>query len=207
MPAASPMPAPSPLILASTSRYRRELLARLGVPFEVLAPAVDEARLPGESPAAMARRLALAKAAEVAARRPDALVIGSDQTASFDGGDVIGKPGTHERAVEQLRRASGRELVFHTALALVGRSIPFERATVVETRVRFRELTDERIEAYLAREPAYDCAGSAKAEGLGIALIASLDGSDPTALVGLPLIELTTLLEAAGHPVLGAPRR
>lgn len=201
-PAADARRARPALILASTSRYRRELLARLGLPFEVLAPQVDEARLPGESPSAMARRLAIAKARAVSGAHPDAVVIGSDQTATLDDVDVIGKPGNHANAVAQLRRASGRTLVFHTAMAVVRASSGFERSVVVHTRVRFRDLTDAQIEAYLAREPAYDCAGSAKAEGLGIALMASLEGSDPSALVGLPLIELTTLLDAAGCPVL-----
>jgi septum formation protein len=190
------------LILASTSRYRRELLSRLGLAFEVHAPQVDETALPGETPRRLAERLALAKAEAVAASHADAVVIGSDQTATLDGAQVIGKPGTHERAVAQLRAASGRTLVFHTGLAVVATSRGFRRVSVVDTRVRFRALSDAQIEAYLAREPAYDCAGSAKSEGLGIALIAALEGSDPSALVGLPLIELTSALEAAGCPVL-----
>jgi septum formation protein len=190
------------LVLASTSRYRRELLARLGLPFEVRAPHVDETALPGERPRRLAERLALAKAEAVAALLPQAVVIGSDQAASIDGVEVIGKPGTHERAVAQLRAASGRTLTFHTGLAVVRPATGYRRVTVVDTRVRFRPLTDAMIEAYLAREPAYDCAGSAKSEGLGIALIAALEGSDPSALVGLPLIELTAALEAAGVPVL-----
>jgi len=192
----------APLVLASTSRYRRELLGRLGLPFEVVSPHVDETRLEGESPRAMAARLADAKARAVAALHPSAVVIGSDQTATLDGVEVIGKPGTHARAVEQLRQASGRTLIFHTALAVVAPARGFARTVVVDTRVRFRSLTDAQIEAYLAREPAYDCAGSAKAEGLGIALMAALEGPDPSALVGLPLIPLTELLEAAGCPVL-----
>ena len=190
------------LILASTSRYRRELLSRLGLAFEVHAPQVDETALPGETPRRLAERLALAKAEAVAATHADAVVIGSDQTATLDGAQVIGKPGTHERAVAQLRAASGRTLVFHTGLAVVASSRGFRKVSVVDTRVRFRALSDAQIEAYLAREPAYDCAGSAKSEGLGIALIAALEGSDPSALVGLPLIELTSALEAAGCPVL-----
>jgi septum formation protein len=190
------------LILASTSRYRRELLSRLGLAFEVHAPQVDETALPGETPRRLAERLALAKAEAVAATHADAVVIGSDQTATLDGAQVIGKPGTHERAVAQLRAASGRTLVFHTGLAVVATSRGFRKVSVVDTRVRFRALSDAQIEAYLAREPAYDCAGSAKSEGLGIALIAALEGSDPSALVGLPLIELTSALEAAGCPVL-----
>jgi septum formation protein len=192
----------APLVLASTSRYRRELLARLGMPFEVRSPHVDEVALPGERPRRLAERLALAKAEAVAALLPQAVVIGSDQTASIDGVEVIGKPGTHERAVAQLRAASGRTLSFHTGLAVVRPATGFRRVVVVDTRVRFRPLTDAMIEAYLAREPAYDCAGSAKSEGLGIALIAALEGNDPSALVGLPLIELTAALQAAGLPVL-----
>ena len=197
-----PVTARPVLVLASTSRYRRELLSRLGLPFEVRAPEVDETRLAGESPRQMAQRLALAKARAVAAQMPDAVVIGSDQTATLDGIEVIGKPGSHERACAQLRAASGRDLVFHTAMAVLAPARGFERSVVVDTDVTFRTLTDEQIESYLRREAAYDCAGSAKAEGLGIALMASLRGADPTALVGLPLIELTTLLEAAGLPVL-----
>jgi len=190
------------LILASTSPYRRAVLERLRIPFDVMAPEVDEAPLPREAPIRTAKRLALAKAEAVAARHPEAIVIGSDQTATLDGVNAIGKPGSHALAVAQLRAASGHTLTFHTGLAVVRRAVGFERVCWVDTRVRFRALSDAQIEAYLAREPAYDCAGAAKAEGLGIALIASLDGTDPTALVGLPLIELTTLLHAAGCPVL-----
>lgn len=199
---AIPAPSPAPLVLASTSPYRRELLARLGMPFEVVAPHVGEAVLPGETPAQAATRLALAKADAVAALRPDALVIGSDQTATCDDRTVIGKPGTHAQALAQLRAASGRTMTFHTGVALACRASGLRRVECVDTRVRFRPLTDAMIEAYLAREPAYDCAGAAKVEGLGIALIASLDGPDPTALVGLPLIALCTLLADAGHAVL-----
>lgn len=198
-------PAPGdarPLVLASTSPYRRELLGRLGLPFETVSPMVEEAALPGESPRALALRLSEAKAAAVASRRPSALVIGSDQTATLDGRTVIGKPGTHQKAVEQLRMASGRSLEFHTGLALLCAETGFRRSVVVQTRVRFRTLDDARIEAYLAREPAYDCAGSARVEALGIALLEAIDGPDPTALIGLPLIELTGFLQAAGRPVL-----
>lgn len=191
-----------PLILASTSRYRRELLTRLGLAFEVIAPGVDESTQPGEHPRDIASRLALAKALAVAEKRPEALVIGSDQTATLDEVGVIGKPGTHALAVEQLRAASGRTMRFHTALALVAIARGIRELRCVDTVVRFRTLTDSMIETYLAREPAYDCAGSAKVEGLGIALIESLEGPDPTALVGLPLIALSTLLADAGHAVL-----
>lgn len=201
-----PAPASRPLVLASTSPYRRELLGRLGLPFETVAPQVDESPLPGEPASALALRLSLAKAEAVAARHPEALVIGSDQAATIDGHALIGKPGTHRRAVEQLRAASGRCLHFHTGLALLCAASGFRRAEVVETRVRFRRLDDAEIETYLAREPAYDCAGSAKVEGLGIALLESVEGPDPTALVGLPLVALTGLLAAAGRPVLGGGR-
>lgn len=187
-----------PLILASTSRYRKELLDRLGVSFDVEAPAVDEAPQTGETPYATALRLARLKALAVAARHRDAVVIGSDQTATLDGTTVIGKPGTHERAVAQLRAASGQALVFHTGLSVVRLATGFERTLVVDTRVRFRTLSDAQIERYLQREPAYDCAGSAKSEGLGISLLEAIEGGDPTALVGLPLIALTGLLGAAG---------
>ena len=191
-----------PLVLASTSPYRRELLGRLVERFEVESPGVDEAPLAAETPRAAAMRLALAKARAVASRRPGAVVIGSDQTATIDDVGIIGKPGDHARAKEQLRAASGRTMLFHTALSVVCPARGFERTEVVDTRVRFRRLDDAMIDAYLAREPAYDCAGSAKSEGLGIALLESIDGPDPTALVGLPLIALTALLEAAGIRVL-----
>ena len=187
-----------PLILVSTSRYRKELLDRLSVSFDVEAPAVDEAPQTGETPCATALRLARLKALAVAARHRDAVVIGSDQTATLDGTTVIGKPGTHERAVAQLRAASGQALVFHTGLSVVRLATGFERTLVVDTRVRFRTLSDAQIERYLQREPAYDCAGSAKSEGLGISLLEAIEGGDPTALVGLPLIALTGLLGAAG---------
>lgn len=186
-----------PLILASTSAYRRELLQRLRVPFEVVAPGVDEAHRPGETPEAVARRLSLEKARAVAARRPDALVIGSDQTATLDGVGVIGKPGTHERAVQQLRAASGRTMVFHTGLCLC-RPDGEPLVDCVDTRVRFRTLRDDEIERYLWTETPYDCAGAAKSEGLGVSLLDAQEGPDPTALVGLPLIRLAAMLRAAG---------
>jgi septum formation protein len=183
------------LILASTSRYRRELLTRLRLPFEAIAPAVDETALPGETPAALAERLALAKARAVAALRPDAIVIGSDQVADL-GGEALGKPGTHEAAVAQLRRMSGREVVFQTAVAIVAPGLAaIERA---EVRVRFRELGEAAIEAYLRADQPYDCAGSAKVESLGIALLEAVESDDPTALVGLPLIRTCALLRRAG---------
>jgi septum formation protein len=198
---------PRTLILGSTSRYRRMLLERLQLPFDVRSPGTDESLLPGEGPREAALRLALAKARAVAAQEHDAVVIGSDQTATLDGLATIGKPGTLERAREQLRAAAGRTLTFHTALAVVVGAIGFERLEVVDTRVRFRPLTDAEIDHYLRLEPALDCAGSAKAEGLGIALMSSFESEDPTAIVGLPLIALTRMLAQAGVDVLGATPR
>ncbi len=191
---------PSParaVVLGSTSRYRRELLQRLGLPFEVAAPDVDETPLPGEAPAALAQRLALAKARAVAERFPEAVVIGSDQVADL-AGEPLGKPGTHERAVLQLRRMRGQTVVFQTALAVVCRASGFERQDIAPVRVAFRELDDGEIERYLLAEQPYDCAGSAKSEGLGIALLERIDSDDPTALVGLPLIRTCQMLRAAG---------
>jgi septum formation protein len=185
------------LILGSTSRYRRELLARLRVPFDVHAPAVDEAPKPDEAPAAMALRLALAKARDVAARYPGAVVIGSDQVAELDG-RPIGKPGTHERATLQLRAMSGRSVVFQTAVAVVRPEVGFEDVALVPVMVRFRALSDDDIERYLRIEQPYDCAGSAKVETLGIALLESLQSEDPTSLVGLPLIATCALLRRVG---------
>jgi septum formation protein len=190
------MPTP-PLILASTSRYRRELLARLHLPFDVLSPGVDETPLTGETPAQQALRLALAKARAVAAQRPDAVVIGSDQVADLHG-QAIGKPGTHERAVQQLRRLRGHEALFHTAVAVVHAGRGFERAELSRVAVRFRALDDAEIEHYLRTEQPYDCAGSAKCETLGIALLSRIESDDPTALVGLPLIRTAELLRQAG---------
>jgi septum formation protein len=191
------------LVLGSTSRYRQELLQRLRIPFTVAAPAVDEAPQPGEAPAALALRLALAKAHAVAAAFPDAVVIGSDQVADLDG-LPMGKPGTHERAVAQLRQMRGRTVVFQTAVAVVCQASCFEQASLAAVRVRFRDLSDEAIEYYLRTEQPYDCAGSAKSEGLGIALLEAIDSDDPTALVGLPLIRTCRLIEAAGIRLLGA---
>ncbi len=208
MTAPPPPPALPPhplLILGSTSRYRRELLARLRLPFEVLAPQVDETPQPGEAPAALALRLALAKARAVAALRPDAVVIGADQVADLDG-EAIGKPGTHERAVQQLRRLSGCSAVFQTALAVVRADTGYERALLAPVRVRFRTLADAEIECYLRLEQPYDCAGSAKCETLGIALLEAIDSDDPTALVGLPLIRTAMLLREAGIDPLAIAR-
>ncbi|MFZ9260356.1 MAG: Maf family nucleotide pyrophosphatase [Limnohabitans sp.] len=193
---------PPPLILGSTSRYRRELLERLQLPFEVHAPQVDETPRAGEPPENLARRLALAKARAVAARYPQAVVIGSDQVADLEG-EPLGKPGTHERAVEQLRRMRGRTVIFQTALSVVCLARGFEMSDLAAVKVRFRALSDAEIDTYLRREEPYDCAGSAKSEGLGIALLESIENDDPTALVGLPLIRTARMLRAAGLPVLG----
>lgn len=189
------------VVLGSTSRYRRELLSRLRLAFEVRAPDVDETPLPGESPLALARRLALAKARAVAAQCPEAVVIGSDQVADLQG-TPLGKPGTHANAVAQLRRMSGQEVVFQTAVAVVCAATGFEQLEVAPVRVRFRALADPEIEAYLHTEQPYDCAGSAKSEGLGIALLEAIDNDDPTALVGLPLIRTCRMLRAAGVRIL-----
>ena len=191
---------PRTLILGSTSPYRRELLGRLRLPFEVIAPAVDETPRPGEAPADLARRLALAKAHAVAAQHPHAVVIGSDQVADL-GGEPLGKPGDHARATEQLRRMRGRSVVFQTAVAVVCHASGFEQLDLVPVRVAFRDLGDAEIEHYLRAEQPYDCAGSARSEGLGIALLDAIESDDPTALVGLPLIRTCRLLRAAGLQV------
>ena len=190
-------PLPRSLILASTSRYRRELLARLGLPFDVAAPAVDETPRPDEAPRALALRLALAKARAVAGPHPRAIVIGSDQVADLDG-EPLGKPGDHERATVQLRRMRGKTVVFHTAVAVSCQDCGFEQVDLAPVRVRFRDLSDDEIERYLRAEQPYDCAGSAKSEGLGIALLDAIVSDDPTALIGLPLIRTCQLLRAAG---------
>ena len=189
------------LVLGSTSRYRRELLQRLQLPFEVASPDVDETPQSGESPAGLARRLALAKAHAVAAKFPDAVVIGSDQVADLDG-EPIGKPGTHDKATVQLRKMRGRVVIFQTAVAVVCRATGFEDLDLAPVRVKFRDLSDAEIEAYLQAEQPYDCAGSARSEGLGIALLDSIDSDDPTALVGLPLIRTCRMIRAAGIKVI-----
>ena len=185
------------IVLASTSRYRRELLERLRLPFEVRSPDVDETPLAGERPLQLARRLALAKADAIAGRDIEAVVIGSDQVADLDGRS-IGKPGDHARATAQLRAMRGRAVVFHTAVAVVCRGSGFAEVELASVSVRFRDLADAEIERYLRAEEPYDCAGSAKAETLGIALLEAIDSDDPTALIGLPLIRTCALLRRAG---------
>ncbi len=189
------------VILASGSRFRRELIERLGIDYECRSPGIDESRRSGEDASAYVCRLAAAKARAVAATEPAALVIGADQCALLDG-DVLGKPGSHTRALEQLRRAQGKTVVFHTGLCLLGIDAGFERVEDVVFEVDFRTVDNARLDAYLRREQPYDCAGSFKAEGLGIALFERLRGDDPTALIGLPLIRLVAMLEAAGVDVL-----
>jgi septum formation protein len=195
--------APRPLILGSTSVYRRTLLERLRIPFTVVSPDVDETPLPGEPPAALAQRLALAKAQAVAQLHPDSVVIGSDQVADLHG-EPLGKPGDHARAVAQLRKMRGQTVTFQTAVAVVCRESSFCQESLAPVRVQFRDLSDAEIEYYLQAETPYDCAGSAKSEGLGIALLSAIDNDDPTALVGLPLIRTCALLRAAGIPLLGS---
>ena len=197
-------PAPRLLILGSTSRYRHELLSRLRIPFDVVAPDVDETPFDGESPLALASRLALAKAHAVAKLHPQAVVIGSDQVADLHG-EPLGKPGDHALAVQQLQRMRGQTVVFQTAVAVVCHATGFEQMEVAPVRVRFRDLTDNEIEAYLQAEQPYDCAGSAKSEGLGIALLDAIDNDDPTALIGLPLIRTCKMLTSAGIPIFSVP--
>lgn len=186
-----------PLILGSTSRYRKELLARLCIPFHVEAPEVDETPQAQEAPKDLALRLALAKARAVANKYPDAVVIGSDQVADLEG-EPLGKPGNHTNAVKQLKRMRGKTVIFQTALSVVCVATGFEQTDLAAVKVTFRDLTDAEIESYLKAEEPYDCAGSAKSEGLGIALLAAIDNDDPTALIGLPLIRTCHMLRAAG---------
>ena len=192
---------PRKLILGSTSRYRRELLERLRVPFTVEAPHVDETPLPLEAPQQVACRLAMSKARAVAAKFPDCVVIGSDQVADLDG-EALGKPGNHARAFAQLQKMRGKVVVFQTAVAVVCQESGFSQMDLAQVKVTFRDLSDTQIEAYLRAETPYDCAGSAKSEGLGIALLASIESDDPTALIGLPLIRTCQMLEAAGIQLL-----
>ena len=193
------------LILGSTSSYRRALLERLRIPFSVQSPEVDEAALAGETPADLACRLALAKAQAVAARFPDCVVTGSDQVADL-GGVALGKPGNFERALVQLQQMSGKTVIFQTAMAVVCRQSGFCEQALAPVKVTFRSLSEEEIVNYLRIEEPYDCAGSAKSEGLGIALLESIESDDPTALVGLPLIRASRMLRAAGIPLLGTAR-
>jgi septum formation protein len=193
---------PPQLILASTSRYRKELLARLGLTFSSVAPGVDEAPRPGEAPLALVARLARAKAAAVAVRQADAWVIGSDQTAVLDGdGTSLGKPGTEARCLEQLRSCSGRTVEFLTAVAVMRRQDSALIEFIDTTRVTFRVLDQSTIERYVAKERPLDCAGGFKSEGLGISLCESIDSADPSALIGLPLIRLSAALRSAGFDV------
>ena len=189
------------LVLGSTSRYRRELLQRLRVPFKVVAPQVDETPRPGETPARVATRLALEKAKAVAAAHPRAVVIGSDQVADLEG-EALGKPGTHERAVDQLKRMSGRTVVFQTAVAVVCLETGFSEVELEGVEVKFRHLSLQEIDSYLKLEQPYDCAGSAKSEGLGIALLEFIRSEDSTALVGLPLIRTCRMIRSAGVRIL-----
>lgn len=188
---------PISLILASSSPFRRALLQRLGYPFEVIAPEVDETPRPHEPPETLVERLALAKARAVATRRPDALIIGSDQVAVY-GGVITGKPGNHAEALRQLQAASGRKVVLYTGLVLLNATSGRVQSEVVPFGIQFRELTEEQIENYLRTEQPYNCAGSVKSEGLGIALLERFEGDDPNALIGLPLIRLVRMLEAEG---------
>ena len=190
-----------PLILGSTSRYRKELLSRLQIPFETVAPDVDETPQANERPKDLALRLALAKAQAVALKNPDAVVIGSDQVADLDG-TPLGKPGNHTNATLQLQRMRGKTVIFQTALSVVCIASGYERSDLASVKVKFRNLTDAEIESYLKAEEPYDCAGSAKSEGLGIALLESIDNDDPTALVGLPLIRTCEMLREAGVKLL-----
>lgn len=188
------------LVLASTSPYRRELLSRLKIPFSITSPDVDETPLPGERPDATALRLSIAKAKAVATNHPDALIIGSDQVAML--GDLqLGKPGNHERALQQLQMMRGKSVIFQTALCLYNSRNGHSQAKVVPFEVKFRNYDDALIERYLAKEQPYNCAGSAKAEGLGIALIERMTGDDPNALIGLPLIALIDMLRIEGFDV------
>lgn len=189
-----------PIILGSTSRYRRELLQRLRLPFTAAAPLIDETPLPAEAPQQLAERLALAKARAVAAVYPDAIVIGSDQVCDLHG-HALGKPGTHAKAVAQLQAMRGHSVVFHTALAVVCQHSGFCQSHTSRVTVQFRNLSDAEIERYLQLDQPYDCAGSAKSESLGITLLDAIHSDDPTALIGLPLIATTRLLRQAGVPL------
>jgi len=192
------MPSTPTLVLASSSPYRRQLLERLGLPFTTIAPNLDESPLPGETPKNLTLRLAQAKAQTIATLHPNAWVIGSDQSADLNG-QVIGKPGTHSVALAQLKQMQGQVVIFHTALCLIGQN--FCETIHVPTTVQFRNLPEPVLEQYLRLEQPYDCAGSAKSEGMGIILLEKIESEDPTALIGLPLIALTSLLHQAGIPL------
>jgi septum formation protein len=187
--------------LGSTSRYRKELLTRLRIPFETASPDVDETPHSNESPKDLALRLALAKARAVALKYPEAVVIGSDQVADLEG-TPLGKPGNHANAILQLQRMRGKTVIFQTALSVVCIATGYERTDLAEVKVKFRDLSDAEIETYLRAEEPYDCAGSAKSEGLGIALLDAIDNDDPTALIGLPLIRTSQMLREAGVKLL-----
>lgn len=189
------------LVLASTSRYRRELLSRLHIPFDVLSPNVDETPLPDETPSATALRLSVLKAQAAASAHPDALIIGSDQILMLDS-EQLGKPGNYENAFAQLKKMQGRAMVFHTALTLLNSRTGHAQTRDVPTVVHIRPLSEAQIEAYLKKEQPWDCAGSAKSESLGIALMTRMDSPDPTALIGLPLMALTEMLASEGIDVL-----
>ncbi len=201
MPLPSDKTAPPPLVLASTSPFRRELLARLQIPFDTASPDVEEMALPGEPPEALVTRLAEAKARAVAKNQANALIIGSDQVATIDD-RILGKPGGHEQAIEQLRAASGRRVTFYTGLALLNNASDRLQVSCETFHCHFRRLSDTQIDHYLRREQPYNCAGSFKSEGLGIALFERLEGGDPNTLIGLPLIRLVEMLGAEGVAVL-----
>ncbi|WP_348944300.1 Maf family nucleotide pyrophosphatase [Chitinibacter sp. FCG-7] len=185
------------LVLASSSPYRKELLSRLGLEFSVAIPDLDETPLAGESAAQTSERLAIAKARVLAEQFPDSLIIGSDQVALLNG-EQLGKPGNHERAVRQLQAMRGQSIDFHTALALYNTATDTHQSIVDITRVTMRNYSDEQIERYLQCEQPYNCAGSAKTEGLGIVMIERIESTDPSAIIGLPLIELVTMLANEG---------
>jgi septum formation protein len=187
----------SPLILASSSPFRRELLARLNLAFESISPDIDESRREGENATDYVTRLAIEKAAVIAAQHPNAVVIGSDQCALLDG-EILGKPGSHDNAMQQLRKAQGKDVIFYTGLSVICRNSSFEESDCAKFRVGFRQLSDSQIDHYLQTEQPYNCAGSFKSEGYGITLFSHMSGDDPTSLIGLPLIRLTRMLEAVG---------
>ncbi|MDX1810910.1 MAG: Maf family nucleotide pyrophosphatase [Gammaproteobacteria bacterium] len=189
------------IILASSSVYRKELLGRLHIPFETASPDVDETQLTGETPSELVRRLSLIKAQAIAASNPDAIIIGSDQVASCEG-TILGKPGNYDNAVKQLKMVSGKTVIFHTGLSVLDANAKSVQTEEEQIHVEFKTLSEECIKSYLEKEPAFNCAGSFKSEGLGIALTQRISENDPTALIGLPLIKLTQMLENIRYPVL-----